>query len=150
MKKTGKAAVRTLLQRLHPARGVFDTGGVWAQVPNAADYDKKYTLAGLTVLGADYTDAQAVKLFSALQIGQELTIPGEEITRAILQSLAQNLFEDISIELGREVRDSDVYLVIRVEEIAPPDAVHTLEGVVTDPSEEALRGQNRACSPDVW
>ncbi len=48
-----------------------------AQGAPAADYDKKYTLAGLTVLGAEYTDAQAVKLFSALQIGQELTIPGE-------------------------------------------------------------------------
>ncbi|MGB2135071.1 MAG: hypothetical protein ACPHYG_03680, partial [Flavobacteriales bacterium] len=99
MKKTGKAAMRTLLLGC-TLLVVCATQVAWAQVPNAADYDKKYTLAGLTVLGADYTDAQAVKLFSALQIGQELTIPGEEVTRPIRNLWAQNLFEDISIELA--------------------------------------------------
>ena len=137
MKKTGKAAMRTLLLGC-TLLVVCSTQVAWAQVPNAADYDKKYTLAGLTVLGADYTDAQAVKLFSALQIGQELTIPGEEITRAIRNLWAQNLFEDISIELA-EVRDSDVYLVIRVEEL-PRLTRYTFEGVNRS-EQEALRGK---------
>ena len=117
---------------------VCATQVAWAQVPNAADYDKKYTLAGLTVLGADYTDAQAVKLFSALQIGQELTIPGEEVTRAIRNLWAQNLFEDISIELA-EVRDSQVYLVIRVDEL-PRLTRYTFEGVNRS-EQETLRGK---------
>ena len=92
------------------------SSGVFAQEPMTPDFDKKYTLAGLSVMGAEYTDVQAVKLFSALQIGQELTIPGEEITRAIRNLWAQDLFEDISIELA-EVRDNQVYLVIQVDEL---------------------------------
>ena len=108
MKKTEKPRCE-LFAWLHPARGV-STQVAWAQVPNAADYDKKYTLAGLTVLGADYTDAQAVKLFSALQIGQELTILAKRLP--VIAISGPKPFEDISIELA-EVRDSDVYLVIR-------------------------------------
>ena len=90
------------------------------------------------MLGADYTDAQAVKLFSALQIGQELTIPGEEITRAIRNLWAQNLFEDISIELA-EVRENQVYLVIRVDEL-PRLTRYTFEGVNRS-EQETLRGK---------
>jgi outer membrane protein insertion porin family len=85
-----------------------------------------YTLGGLTVLGADYTDAQAVKLFSALQIGQELNIPGEDVTRAIRNLWAQDLFSDISVELA-EVRDNLAYVVIRVEEL-PRLTRYTFQG----------------------
>ena len=109
-----------------------------AQVNSAADYNKKYTLAGLTVLGAEYTYAQAVKLFSALQIGQELTIPGEEITRAIRNLCDQNLFADISIDLA-EVRDNQVYLVIQVEEL-PRLTRYTFEGVGRS-EQETLKGK---------
>ena len=75
-----------------------------------------YRVAGITVLGADYTDVQAVKLFSALQIGNTITIPGEEIPRAIKNLWDQDLFSDIKIEVA-EVRDSDIYLVINVQEL---------------------------------
>ena len=42
-----------------------------------------YRIAGLTVLGAEFTDVQAVKLFSGLQIGDEITIPGDRISDAV-------------------------------------------------------------------
>jgi hypothetical protein len=42
-----------------------------------------YRIAGLTVLGAEHTDVQAIKLFSSLQVGQEIDIPGEALRRAI-------------------------------------------------------------------
>ena len=78
MKKTGKAVMRTLLLGC-TLLVVCSTQVAWAQVPNAADYDKKYTLAGLTVLGADYSDAQAVKLFSAytFPVGPVARVPPE-------------------------------------------------------------------------
>ena len=136
MKKTGEAAIRALILG-YTLLVVSAVQVALAQVPNAADYDKKYTLAGLTVLGADYTDAQAVKLFSALQIGQELTIPGEEITRAIRNLWAQNLFEDISVELA-EVRDNQA-TGIRVDEL-PRLTRYTFEGVNRS-EQETLRGK---------
>lgn len=75
-----------------------------------------YRIAGITVLGAEYTDPQAIKLFSALQVGDEIAIPGEATARAIRNLWDQKLFGDISIEVA-EARDKDVYLVIRVEEL---------------------------------
>ena len=77
---------------------------------------QKYRVAGITVLGAEYTDVQAVKLFSALQVGNSITIPGEEIPRAIRNLWDQDLFSDIKIEVA-ELRESDVYLVINVQEL---------------------------------
>ena len=75
-----------------------------------------YKIAGLTVLGAEHTDVQAIKLFSSLQVGQEIEIPGDDIKRAITGLWAQDLFSDIQIEVA-EVRGRDVYLVIRVQEL---------------------------------
>ena len=56
---------------------------------------------------------QAIKLFSSLQVGQEIDIPGEALRRAITGLWAQDLFADIQLEVA-EVRERDVYFVIRV------------------------------------
>ena len=102
------------------------------------EWGKKYKLVGLTVLGADYTDAQAVKLFSALQIGQELTIPGEELSNSIRNLWAQDLFDDIGIELA-EVRGDEVYLVIQVKEL-PRLTRYSFTGVSRS-EQETLKGK---------
>ena len=44
---------------------------------------QNYRIGGITVLGAEYTDVQAVKLFSALQIGANITIPGDDIGKLL-------------------------------------------------------------------
>ena len=113
------------------------TAPAFAQGPTA-ETSSSYTLGGLTVLGADFTDVQAIKLFSALQIGQEITIPGEEITRAIRNLWAQDLFSDISVELA-EVRDDRAYIVIRVDEL-PRLTRYTFQGVSRS-EQETLKGK---------
>ena len=94
-------------------------GAIWAQ-PGGSTVDLKvpseYRIAGITVLGADYTDVQAVKLFSGLQVGDEVLIPGDRLSEAVRNLWDQRLFSDVAIELG-ERRGDDVYLVIRVEEM---------------------------------
>lgn len=77
---------------------------------------QEYRIAGLSVLGAEFTDVQAVKLFTGLQVGEEVRIPGDRIARAIRNLWDQRLFDDVSIEIA-ERRDQDVYLVVRVREI---------------------------------
>jgi hypothetical protein len=61
-----------------PAWGQSDEG------PINMSLNSTYRVAGLTVLGAEYTDVQAVTLFSALQVGTEIEIPGDAIRRAIV------------------------------------------------------------------
>ncbi len=85
---------------------------------NIVDYasPRDYTIAGITVTGAEYTDVQAIKLFSALQIGQEISIPGEQIAKAIRNLWRQQLFADVSI-YAAETRGDQIFLVIDVIEM---------------------------------
>lgn len=109
-----------------------------AQVIPGIEWGKTYRLGGLTVMGAEYTDAQAIKLFSSLQIGQEMTIPDESIAKAIRNLWNQELFEDIDIQLA-EVRDEEVFLVIEVREL-PRLTRFTFTGVNRS-EQEALKGK---------
>ena len=58
----------------------------------------KYKVAGITVLGTQFTDAQAIKLFSGLVEGKEILIPGEDITEAVRKLWKQHLFKDVEIQ----------------------------------------------------
>ena len=120
---------------------LFAAGPVWAQ-PAETSLDlavpSDYRIAGLTVLGAEFTDAQAVKLFSGLQVGDEVTIPGDRISDAVRNLWDQRLFSDVSIELA-ERRGDDVYLVIRVVEM-PRLTKYGFTGVKRG-EQETLRGK---------
>ena len=115
---------------------------MWAQIENDNLIDlslsSTYKIAGLTVLGAEHTDVQAIKLFSSLQVGQEITIPGDDIKRAITGLWAQDLFADIQIEVA-EVRGRDAYLVIRVKEL-PRLTRYTISGVSRS-EQETIKGK---------
>lgn len=110
----------------------------WASVSGQSSFTDTYRVAGLTVLGAEYTDVQAIKLFSALQIGDEIAVPGEATARAIRNLWEQQLFGDVSIEVA-EIRDKDIYLVIRVEEL-PRLTRYQFTGVSRS-EQETLKGK---------
>ena len=99
---------------------------------------QEYRIGGITVVGAEYTDVQAIKLFSALQIGASVTIPGEMLGDAIKSLWNQDLFADISIEAA-ELRDRDLYLVIRVKEL-PRLTRYSIAGVNRS-EQETVRGK---------
>ena len=106
--------------------------------PIDLSYPQEYRIAGISVLGAEYTDVQAIKLFSSLQIGAPVTIPGEDIARAITNLWDQDLFADISIEVA-EIRGADIYLVIRVEEL-PRLTRYSIAGISRS-EQETIRGK---------
>lgn len=98
----------------------------------------EYRIAGLTVLGADFTDVQAVKLFTGLRVGDDVTIPGDRISEAVRNLWNQRLFSNVSVELA-EKRGDDVYLVIRVVEM-PRLTQYAFSGVKRG-EQETLRGK---------
>jgi outer membrane protein insertion porin family len=75
-----------------------------------------YTIAGISVLGAEHTDVQAIKLFSGLQVGDEIQVPGDRISKAIKNLWDQRLFADISIRAA-EIRGKDIFLLIELKEM---------------------------------
>ena len=70
---------------------------------------QEYEIGGITVSGTKTTDANAVRLFTGLQVGDKLTIPGEKITKAITNLWEQKLFSDVSIEAA-EIRGRTIFL----------------------------------------
>ncbi|HEY0978538.1 MAG TPA: outer membrane protein assembly factor BamA [Flavobacteriales bacterium] len=79
-------------------------------------YPKEYTIGGITVSGCVTRDANAVKLFSGLQVGDKITVPGERIGKAIQAIWDQHLFTDVRIELPEPPRGSTIFLHIIVQE----------------------------------
>jgi outer membrane protein insertion porin family len=99
------------------------------ELGSAIDYaePRKMKVAGITVMGAEYTDAQAILLFCGLKVGQELMIPGDEIADALRKLWKNQLFSSVDIRLA-EARGDDAFLLIVVKEL-PKLGVFKFDGI---------------------
>ncbi|MDR1116038.1 MAG: outer membrane protein assembly factor BamA [Tannerella sp.] len=77
---------------------------------------KKYKIQNIKVSGAtDYNYEDYVLIgFSGLRVGDEVSVPGEEITDAVNRFWRQGLFSDIKI-LASKIEDDKVWLEIRLK-----------------------------------
>ncbi len=99
------------------------------ELGSSIDYaePRKMKVAGITVMGAEYTDAQAILLFCGLKVGQEIMIPGDEIADALRKLWKNQLFSSIDIRMA-EARGDDAFLVIVVKEL-PKLGVFKFDGI---------------------
>ncbi|MBX2979725.1 MAG: BamA/TamA family outer membrane protein [Flavobacteriales bacterium] len=92
---------------------------LWAQVTREKTMDygfpEEYEIGGITVSGTVNTDANAVKLFAGLVVGEKIQVPGERITKAMRNLWDQKLFSDVRIEAA-EIRGRTIFLNIIVQE----------------------------------
>jgi outer membrane protein insertion porin family len=81
------------------------------------DYAKpqKYSIASIDVKGAQNLDKTILVSLCGLHVGQEVRIPGDDISRAIKTLWKQRLFTDVSIDV-EQIKGTEVFLVITVEE----------------------------------
>jgi outer membrane protein insertion porin family len=86
-----------------------------------------YKIAGISVVGAEYTDVQAIKLFSGLQEGDEIMIPGDKITDAIRKLWKQRLFSNVGVYVA-EFRGNEAFLVISLKE-SPRMSKYEINGI---------------------
>lgn len=80
------------------------------------DQGKKYILAKVSVVGKISFNEQTVVTFSGLQKGQEITVPGEEISGAIKKLGKLGLFEEIEFYVNKIDNDS-IYLDLNIIEL---------------------------------
>lgn len=97
------------------AQELDSTNGQAPYYPLNYQKPAKYTIGGMEVEGVTYFDPNIVKLFSGLYTGQEITLPGDEITEAIESLWAQKLFTDVKILITR-IEEDKVYLKFIVQE----------------------------------
>ena len=63
------------------------------------------TVAGLTVTGADGYEDYMLTGISGLTIGQEIELPGDEITNAVRHYWRYGLFSDVSVGVDSLIHD---------------------------------------------
>ncbi len=80
------------------------------------DQGKTYILAKVDIIGKISFNANTVTTFAGLEKGQEITVPGEEISNAIKKLGKLGLFDEISFYINKIEKDS-IYLDLHVEEL---------------------------------
>jgi outer membrane protein insertion porin family len=108
-------------------------------------FPQEYEIGGITVSGTLTTDPNAVKLFTGLQVGDKIQVPGDKITRAVRNLWDQKLFSDVRIDAA-EIRGRTIFLHIIVIE-RPRLSRYKFEGVSKSEGDklreevELVRGQ---------
>ncbi len=101
-------------------------------VTSAGPYDRlpeQYEILGITVEGVESETAKSVVAqASGLRVGQQVTLPGDEVLAEAIRSIYRlGLFSDVKIVEDRQVADG-VFLAIEVQE-EPRLAEFTFSGV---------------------
>ncbi len=96
---------------------------------NDIDYARpqKYTIGGVTVSGVQHLDKNVLIMLSNLNVGEEITVPGDKITEAIKKLWKQNLFENIKI-VATKIENNNIFLDLQLQE-RPRLSGYTFNGV---------------------
>ena len=76
---------------------------------------QKYEIGGVVVEGAKYVDGSMLSMIAGLRVGDEISIPGDEISKGIRKIWEQGLFEDVAINASDFVGNK-VFLQIVIKE----------------------------------
>ena len=76
---------------------------------------QQYEIGGIVVEGAKYVDGSMLSLIAGLQVGETISIPGDEISSGIRKIWEQGLFEDVSIN-ATDFVGNKVFLQIVIKE----------------------------------
>ena len=87
---------------------------------------KDYEIGGIKVIGANFSDDNAIIAIAGLKVGDKIRIPGEDIFRAIKALWKLRLFTDIQIYQEKTIGDV-IFLEIEVEE-RPRLSRHSFKG----------------------
>ncbi len=93
------------------------SGVVKAQFNDNFSYlkPKKYTIGGIVVDGVRNFDHNQIIGKSGLIRGEEITVPGDDISQAIRKLWDEKLFSDVQI-VAEKVQGNNIFLVIKLKE----------------------------------
>ncbi len=76
---------------------------------------RKLTIAEIEIAGIRYLDRETLVQLSGLSVGQEIDVPGEEVTNAIKKLWQQGLFSDVKIT-ATKISGNNIWLEIYLTE----------------------------------
>jgi outer membrane protein assembly factor BamA len=101
------------------------SGGLFAQIEEEdskrtlmrstinLDTPERLRIEKITIEGADNFDHSAIKVISGLHEGKLITLPGEDISTAIHNLWAEQLFSDVEVSM-EDRADDFIELIIRL------------------------------------
>ncbi len=95
--------------------------GAFAQVADSTNSSiyysspKKYVIGGIDIIGIRYLDTEVLIQISGLAVGDEITVPGEEITTAVKKLWGHQMFSDVKVE-AHKIVDDKIWLNIHLQE----------------------------------
>ncbi len=111
------------------------------------DFPKTYTLSGFEVEGVESVTPNSVILHTGLAIGDEVTIPGQEIPDAVHRLWDQKVFSDVEIKADKIMGDK-LFLRIIVQE-RPRVFTFSFRGITKSQGED-LREKLRFLPGAMW
>ena len=67
---------------------------------------RKYTIADISITGADAYEDFVLIGFSGLEVGEQIEVPGDKITSVVKKFWKQGLFSDVKVSATKIVGDS--------------------------------------------
>ncbi len=104
------------LDTINPVGQTKDTIIVKKSDPIILDRTKKYLLGGITIVGNETISEQSILIFSGLNSGQRLKIPGDKLSSAIKKLWSSKLFSNVDVFVIKMDGDA-IYLEIDVKEL---------------------------------
>ena len=81
------------------------------------NHPKKYVVGGVSVEGNQYFNQHQILQLTGLQAGQEITVPGEDVTGIVKRLVAQRYFEDVAVVVDSLNAKADTaWFVISIRE----------------------------------
>ncbi len=120
--------------------GILLLGGIFkvnAQDRIPFDQGRQYILADVDVTGKISFNKQTVVTFAGLEKGQNITVPGEEISNAIKKLGKLGLFSDIDFYVNRISNDS-IWLELNIIELPKLSEVK-ITGIKKNKTEELIK-----------
>lgn len=102
--------------------------------PILIDKKKKYILGGISVVGIETIAEQSILIFSGLNTGQQIKIPGDKLSSAIKKLWGSKLFSNVEVYVTK-IDGNSVYLEIKVDELDKVGQL-TIKGVKKSKIEE--------------
>ncbi|MEY2829178.1 MAG: hypothetical protein RIQ33_1036 [Bacteroidota bacterium] len=84
----------------------LSTSPIFAQNDSLVLLPQSYELGGYTISGTKYLDQDILKTYTGLVVGQKITLPGEEISKAIQALWKQGLFANIQVNITKTIGTS--------------------------------------------
>jgi len=76
---------------------------------------KDYIIAGITISGVKYLDNKVLLMIAGLNVGDKISVPGDDISKAIKKLWKQGLFESIDISYTK-IQGDKIFLDIELKE----------------------------------